>query len=365
MSSLARPNILKIKPYEPGKPMEEVQRQLGLKEVIKLASNENPLGPSPKAVEAIRRSLFNLNRYPDGNCFYLKQKLAIKLKLKLENLIIGNGSDELIVLAIKAFVNEGDEVIIARPTFLVYEIASQVAKAKIIFVPLKNFKYDLVSMKKKITTKTKIVFIANPDNPTGSYVNKKEVEIFLKGLPKSAIVYFDEAYAEIVGEKDYPHTLKYLNSKNIIIARSFSKAYGLAGLRIGYAIAKPEFINYMDRVREPFNVNSLAQVAARAALDDKVFLNRTKNLLKQGKSYLYSNFRRLGLKYIPSAANFILLDIKKDSSRLFKKLLKLGVIVRDMRAWKLNTFIRVTIGTNSENKKFIRALEKTLEEVKK
>lgn len=360
MSKLARENILKIKPYEPGKPIEEVQRELGLKEVIKLASNENPLGPSPKAVEAIRRSLSNLNRYPDGNCFYLKRKLAAKLKVKPENLIVGNGSDELIVLAMRALVNEGEEVIIAKPTFLVYEIAAQAVGAKIVFVPLKNFKYDLVAMKKKINPKTKIVFMANPDNPTGSYVNKKEVEVFLKDLPESVIVYFDEAYAEVVGEKDYPNTLKYLNTKNVIIARSFSKAYGLAGLRIGYAVSCPDFINYMNRVREPFNVNSLAQVAAVAALDDKVFLSRTKNLLKEGKVYLYKNFKKLGLKYIPSATNFILVEVKKDSSEIFRKLLKLGVIVRDMKAWKLNTFIRVTIGTKAENKKFIEALEKTL-----
>lgn len=361
MSKLARIDILKIKPYQPGKPIEEVERELGLKKVVKLASNENPLGPSPLALEAIRRGLSTLNRYPDGNSFYLKRKLATKLKVKTENLIIGNGSDELIVLAIRAFVNKGDEVIIARPTFLVYEIASLAVGAKIVFVPLKNFKYDLAAMKKKITSKTKIVFIANPDNPTGSYVNKKEVEAFLKGLPKSVIVYFDEAYAEVVAEKDYPNTLKYLNSKNVIIARSFSKAYGLAGLRVGVSVSRPEFIDYMNRVREPFNVNSLAQIGAAAALDDKIFLQRTKNLLKEGKIYLYKNFKRLGLKYIPSATNFILLDLKKNSSVIFKKLLKLGVIVRDMNAWKLNTFIRVTIGTKAENKKFIEALEKVLE----
>ncbi len=360
MNKLVRANILKIKPYQPGKPIEEVQRELGLKKVIKLASNENPLGSSPKALEAIRRNLSNLNRYPDGNCFYLKQKLARKLKVKPENLIIGNGSDELIVLAIRAFVNEGDEVIIAHPTFLVYEIAAQTAGAKIVFVPLKNFKYNLAQMKKKITPKTKIIFVANPDNPTGSYVNKKEVEIFLKDIPKSIIVYFDEAYAEVVTEKDYPDSLKYLNRENVVISRSFSKAYGLAGLRIGYAISRPEFINYMNRVREPFNVNSLAQVAATAALDDKKFLNRTKNLLNEEKKYLYKNFKRLDLEYIPSAANFILVNLKKDSGIIFKKLLRSGVIVRDMKAWKLDTFIRVTIGTKAENRKFIKALEKIM-----
>lgn len=360
MNKLARSDILKVKPYEPGKPIEEVQRELGLKTVIKLASNENPLGPSPKAVEAIRRALSNLNRYPDGNCFYLKQKLASRLKVKPQNLIIGNGSDELIVLAIRAFVNKGEEVIISRPTFLVYEIASRVVGAKITFVPLKNFRYDLPSIKKKITPRTKMVFIANPDNPTGSYVNKREVDTFLKGLPKSVIIYFDEAYAEVVGERDYPETLKYLGRKNIVIARSFSKAYGLAGLRIGYAVAKPEVINYMNRVREPFNVNSLAQVAARAALDDKLFLKRTRSLLKKEKKYLYSNFKRLGFKYIPSATNFILVDTGKNSSGIFKRLLKLGIIVREMKAWKLNTFIRVTIGTKGENRKFIKALEKIM-----
>ena len=357
---LARKNILKIKPYIPGKPIEEVKRQFRLKKVIKLASNENALGPSAKAVQAIKRGLGRINRYPDGDCFYLKKKLAKKLKLAPQNLIFGCGSDEIIVLAIRAFVERGDEVVIARPTFLIYELASRIAGAKIKFVPLKGFRYDLRAIKKAITLKTKIVFIANPDNPTGTYVNKKEVEEFMRGLPRNLIVYFDEAYYELVEKSDFPDSLKYLKSRNVIIARTFSKAYGLSGLRIGYGISSPKIIDYLNRVREPFNVNSLAQVAAFAALDDGAHLLRTRRLLREGKDYLYKNLQKLNLSYVESVTNFILIKTGPRARKIYKELLKKGVIVRDMRAWGMNDFIRVTIGTSQENRKFIQALKETI-----
>lgn len=358
---LARKNILNITPYEPGKPIEEVQREFGLKEVIKMASNENPLGPSPKAISAIKKNLKNLNRYPDSHSFYLKQKLARKLGIRPENLVIGNGSDEIIVLALKAFLNEGEEVVIADTTFLIYDIASQAANAKISVVPMKNFKYDLKAMKEKISDKTKIIFIANPDNPTGTYVTENEVSSFMKAIPKNVIVFFDEAYYEFgKQQKDFPNTMKYLNKENVIIARTFSKTYGLSGLRIGYAISNPEFINYINRVREPFNVNMLAQIGALAALDDKVFLKKTLSNTKKGKEFLYREFDKLGLAYVPSATNFILVNIKKDCKEVFKKLLKLGIIIRDMKGWGLDTYIRVTVGTDKENKKFIKALRRVL-----
>lgn len=323
MKRLVRKNILKIKPYVPGKPVEEVKRELGIKgNVLKLASNENALGPSAKAVQAIKGALRGINRYPDGGCFYLKQKLAKKLGLSPRNLIFGCGSDEIIVLAIRAFIDKGDEVVIARPTFLIYELASRVAGARIKFVPLNDFRYDLAAIKKAISPRTKIVFIANPDNPTGTYVNKNEVEEFMRGLRRDLIVYFDEAYYELVDKRNFPDTLKYLKRRNVIIARTFSKAYGLSGLRIGYGISRPEIIDYLNRVREPFNVNSLAQAAAFSALDDQAHLLRTRTMLREGKNYLYKNLRKLNLPYVESVTNFILIKVGPQAGKIYQRLLK-------------------------------------------
>lgn len=357
---LPRKSILNIKPYQPGKPIEEVKRELSLKDVIKMASNENPLGPSPKAVAAIKKHLVNINRYPEGGCFYLRQALSGRLKVKQEQLIFGNGSDELIILALRAFVNEGEEVIVATPTFLIYEIASKIQGAKIKKVPTKYFKHDLKAMKDAITRNTKMVFIANPDNPNGTYVTKYELEGFLKGLPESLMVFIDEAYFDFVDEKDYPDGLDYISKNNVIVTRTFSKSYGLAGLRIGYGVSDPEIIRYMETVREPFNVNSVAQVGAVAALKDRKFLSKTKRLNQAGRKFLYGEFKKLGVKYVPSVTNFVLLEIGKDAPEVCRKLLKKGVIIRNMKAWGLDTFIRVTVGTEKENKRFIKEFKKII-----
>ena len=363
MENIIKKNILNIKHYVPGKPIEEVRREFKLDDVIKLASNENCFGPSPKAVKAIRKSLGAINRYPDASSFYLKKRMARFLKVNEDNLIFGNGSDEIIGIAVRTFVNDGDEVVIAKPTFLIYEIASQLHNASIKSVPLtKGFKYDLGAMKDAISDKTKIVFIANPDNPTGTYVTKDELDRFFKGLPDKVVVFLDEAYFEFARSsyKDYPNGLDYLERPNVIVSRSFSKIYGLAGLRIGYGIASPVIISYMERVRDPFNVNLLAQTAAMSALDDKAFVKKTLVHVDKEKEKLYSAFRSMGLKYIESATNFILVDVREDCKTVFNKLLKEGVIVRDMKAWGLDTFIRITIGTSEENKRFVKALEKVL-----
>lgn len=363
MESIVREAVKKIEPYVPGKPIEEVKRELGLKDVMKLASNENAFGPSPKAVSAIKQALKDLNRYPDASAFYLKKKLAKLLKVKTENIIVSNGSDEIIVLCCRAFLEPGDEVIISDPTFLIYRIAAQSQGAKIKFVPLKNMKYDLMAKKKAITKKTKIIFIANPDNPTGSFVTRKEVEAFLKGIRSDILVFFDEAYkefAEYSQGKVYPDTLRHLDRKNVIITRSFSKAYGLAGIRIGYGVSSATIINYLERLREPFNVNSLAQAAAIAALDDKKFLRKTLKAVETGKRFICKNLDEMGLDYVKSAANFILINVKTDGQQIFKKLLKKGVIVRGMDVWGLKNYIRVTIGTMDENKKFIKELRGAL-----
>lgn len=360
MKQLVRKNILNITPYIPGKPIEEVKRQMGLKDIIKLASNENPLGSSPRALSSIRRALSGINRYPDGSSFYFKNALAKKFRLKPANFICGNGSDELIDIIIKTFVSEDEEIITADVTFLEYEIIARINNRNIATVPLRYFKYDLDAIKRRINKKTKLIFISNPNNPTGTYVTSYEVEEFFKGLAGDLIVCFDEAYDLFVDVDDFPKSLTYLGKRNVVILKTFSKSYGLAGLRAGFAISTPEFIQYMDRVRPPFNVNSLAQVAATAALEDKKFLKKTKRLILREKQYFYSCLDRLGIAYIPTVANFIFMDVGRDAVTIFHEMLKFGVIVRDMKQYGLKNFIRVTIGTHKENERFIKVLEKVL-----
>lgn len=361
MKKLIKDNILGLCPYQPGKPIEETKRQLKLKEVIKLASNENPLGPSPRALIAIREALLGVNRYPDSSGFYLKRAIAKKLGLKASNLILGNGSDEIIDIIIKTFLNDDECVLTADITFLEYKIITQANNGRIKTVPLKKFKYDLKCLKKTIDTRTKIVFIANPNNPTGTYVNKEEVEIFLRNLPQDLIIVFDEAYNEFIDVRDFPPTSMYLKkNNNIIILRTFSKAYGLAGLRIGYGIANPDLIGYMERARPPFNTNTLAQVAAEAALEDRQFLLKSRRVILESKRYLYGALYKLGVDYIPTVANFILMDVKQDAYFIFCEMLKYGIIVRDMKQYGLDTYIRVTIGNHEENRKFLNVLKKVL-----
>ncbi len=359
-SPLARKAIREVIPYAPGKPIEEVERELGITRAIKLASNENPLGPSPKALQAIQEALKNLNRYPDSHCFYLVRKLSQHLQVEPEELIIGNGSDEIITLATRAFLDSGDEVVVADPTFLIYRIASQSAGAKVKVVPSRRFRYDLSGMRRVITRRTKIVFIANPDNPTGTYVTRHEVEAFLVDLPKGVIVFLDEAYAELVEAPDYPDGKSYRHQHPVIVTRTFSKAYGLSGLRVGYGIADRRWVEALHRVREPFNVNALAQAGALAALDDEEHLEATRRLLREEKPYLYQALKGLRLEYVPSATNFILFRVGSQAPHVVEALLKKGIIVRDMLAWNLPEYIRVTVGTHEENAAFLKALREVL-----
>ncbi|MCM8796139.1 MAG: histidinol-phosphate transaminase [Candidatus Omnitrophica bacterium] len=359
---LARKHLIKVAPYQAGRPIEEVKRQFALRNVIKLASNENPLGPSPKALVAIKKNLHLINRYPDANGFYLKRKLAQVFNVSLANIVLGNGSDELIDIIVKAFVEKDEGIITSEGTFLEYKIISQVHGRKVTTVPLRNFKYDLEAIKKKINPKTKVVFISNPNNPTGTYVTQYEIEEFLHDLPEDLLVVFDEAYDVFIDVDDFPKSLELVrNQKNIIILKTFSKSFGLAGLRIGYALAHPQLVRYMEIVRQPFNVNFLAQVAAEAALEDKEFLKKTRQVILEGKNYLYVALNKMGLAYVPSAANFILIDVARDGARVFRQMLKYGVIVRDMQQYGLKDFIRVSIGTKEENERFIRALKKVLQ----
>jgi histidinol-phosphate aminotransferase len=356
----ARAAVRGLNSYRPGKPIEEVKRELKLSSVIKLASNENALGPSPKAVAALKQAVGSLHRYPESTCPVLRAKVAKTLRVNPASLIFGNGSDEIIVLALRAFVDPGDEVVVAQPTFLIYELQAKACGAQVTTVPLKSYRYDLAAMAKAVTPHTKLVFIANPDNPTGTYVTTKELKTFLGSIPDQAIVFMDEAYHEFVDAPDYPQTLSLRDEQSLIITRSFSKAYGLAGLRIGYGIAREDVIAAMEAVREPFNVNSLAQAAAAAALDDAAFLTRTRRMLREGRAYLTKELDRLKVRYVPSVANFLLLELGPRAQNIAWALLGRGVIVREMSAWKLSHCIRVTIGTMPENRRFITELTRCL-----
>jgi len=361
--SLIRRDIQNIEAYKPGKPIEEVERELGIKGVIKLASNENALGPSPKALKAISKALKNLNRYPEGTCFYLKKKLAQFLGVYESNLIFGNGSDELIDIILKTIKEPGEakaEIITSEVTFVEYKICGAINGFTVKAVPMRDFTYDLAAIKKAITPRTKAIFIANPNNPTGTYVNSKDVALFLEGMPKDILVVFDEAYVEFVTNKDFPKLISLINKSNVAILRTFSKIYGLAGLRVGYMIANSGFVTNAQRVRQPFNVNSLAQVAAFAALDDKVFVKKTIKLIKEEKGSLYEAFSKLGIWFKESATNFIFIRMNADIQKVFQELLRKGVIIREMSGYDLPNYARVTIGTRKENQKLIKELKAIL-----
>ena len=354
---IANKHIFDVKPYIPGKPIEEVRRELGLKSVIKLASNESPYPPSQKVLSAIAKAALTVNRYPDGGCFLLRKALAKHLKVGQDQLIFGNGSDELIVLAVKAFAGEGDEVIIARPSFLIYEIASRLAGAKVHAVPLRNFFYDIEGMKAKISRRTKIIFIGNPDNPAGTFVNTAQLEGLIKAASKDTLIFIDEAYFEYVQSGAYPDSIALIKKyPNVLLTRTFSKMYGLAGLRVGYGIGRPEVVDILNRLREPFNVNSMAQAAAVAALGDQAHYKQIAKDVRAQRHYLYRSLTGLGIKYIESFTNFILVRVGTNSSAVARALLEQGVIIRDMNAWGLQGYIRVSIGSASENKRFINAL---------
>lgn len=346
IEDLARPNVLDIEPYKPGKPIEPG--------FIKMASNESPLGPSIKAQEAIRKSIKNLSLYPEGSGLILRETIARQWKVRPDNVILGNGSNEIIELILHAFLNEGEEVITCRPSFLVYFLSAKVFNAKLIEVPLKYYTYDLDEIANRITPKTKVIFIANPNNPTGTMVDKDSVSRFMEKVPGHVVVAFDEAYGEFANPKVFPKTIKYID-RPVIMLRTFSKIYGLAGLRIGYGVADSSIVELLNKVRQPFNVNSLAQVAATAALGDEDYRHRMIALIEEGRRYLYNEFYKLGLFYVPSEANFILVKVNK-----FQDLLKKGVIVRPMEEYDLPEFIRVTVGTMHQNRRFIKALREVL-----
>lgn len=365
MKNSVRKNVLNFQPYIPGKPIEDVKREFKLKEVVKLASNENPLGPSKKAVSAIKSVLNKINIYPDGYCFNLRKKIATVYNVAENQIIFGNGTDEIIELLGKTFLNPDDEIVVSKHAFIRYKMAGDLMGCKVVEIPMKNYKHDLEAMANAVTKKTKIVFIANPNNPTGTYNTKVEFDNYfrrLSSIVRHPLTFVDEAYAEYVNEKDYPAGIEYLKKRglNILFTRTFSKIYGLAGLRIGYGIASSEVISYIERIRPPFNVSSVAQAGAVAAMDDKQRIKKSKKMVLQQKKYLYKELDKIGMGYIPSSANFILVNMKKDGKIIFEQLLRKGIIIRAMEEYGFKNFIRVTIGTPSENKKFLKEITKII-----
>ncbi len=361
LAELARPQVLGLIPYSPGRPMEDVERELGVDEVLKLASNENPLGPSPLALQAIREALQGLHRYPDGGCHTLRQGLSRFLGVRPEELCFGNGSNELLELVTRAFLGPGDEAVMGHPAFIVYRSVCQMVGCEIREVPLKDFTHDLSGMLQAVTARTKMVFLGNPNNPTGTCVSPTDLHDFVQKLSRDVILVVDEAYREYVPRPLQPDLLKPIrDGRYLLTLRTFSKAYGLAGLRIGYGIAPVEMVEILNRVRQPFNVNTLAQRGALAALSDTAHLEETVRITEAGRRNLQSRLEELGLLCIPSVANFILVDMRRDGRAIADALLRKGVIVRSMEGYGLPTHIRVTVGTPQENTRAIKALAEVL-----
>ncbi|PYC27613.1 histidinol-phosphate transaminase [Aquipseudomonas alcaligenes] len=361
--ALAVPGVQKLSPYVPGKPVDELARELNLDPagIVKLASNENPLGPSPKALEAIRAALSELTRYPDGNGFELKTKLAARCGVSPSQVTLGNGSNDILDLVARAWLAPGLNSVFSQYAFAVYPIATQAVGAQGKVVPAKAHGHDLEAMLAAIDANTRVVFVANPNNPTGTWFGPDALESFLARVPHNVLVVLDEAYIEYAEGFDLPDGLDYLaRYPNLLVSRTFSKAYGLASLRVGYALSSPQVADVLNRVRAPFNVNSLALAAACAALDDADYLAASRRTNDAGMAQLEEGFRRLGLSWIPSKGNFIAVDFARDAAPINQALLQAGVIVRPVAGYGMPTFLRVSIGTEQENARFLEALEQIL-----
>lgn len=356
------PALATLPVYQPGRPIEEVARELGLpaESIIKLASNENPLGPSPAALAAVKQAARQMHLYPDGNAFYFKQKLAAKLQLEPSNLILGNGSNELLEFVGHALMTPGCDVVGAEYGFAVYPIVAALFGANFITVPAKNFGHDLPAMLQAITPKTKVVFVADPNNPTGTRVSSEELLDFVKKVPSNVLVVMDQAYIEFLDNAlDLIPMIKSGEFKNLILLRTFSKIYGLAGLRLGYGIAHPELISAMEKIRQPFNINLLAQAGCLAALDDEKHIAKTLKTNAAGLKFFAKALKRMKIEFVPSHGNFILIRVGNGQA-VFNQMQKEGVITRPMGGYKLPEWIRITVGTSKENKRCIEALNKAL-----
>lgn len=358
---LANAHLLDLKPYEPGKPIEEVARECGLDadSIIKLASNENALGPSPKALAAMQAALKNAHLYPDGGGYYLRQGLARHLGVEMDNLILGTGSNEIVEFLAHAFLKPGDNIVCGDRAFVVYLLIAKQFNIRAIEVPFKNHAHDLEAMLRAITPKTKLVFVANPNNPTGTRVSNDELFRFMDRVPGHVIVVLDEAYFEFLD--DPPDSLRYVKSgkPKTVVMRTFSKIVGLAGLRIGYGIAPKECVDILQKTRQPFNTNAIAQMGALASLEDKEHIERTRKMNADGLRYFEEQFKALKLEYIPSCANFIMVKVG-DGTKVFQALQRQGIIVRPMAGYKMPEWIRVTVGTQEQNEHLIRELRKCI-----
>lgn len=359
--ALATEGVRRLTPYEPGKPIEELQRELGLTEVVKLASNESPIGPSPLALQAARDALDDITRYPDGNGFALKAALSARLDVMPEQITLGNGSNDVLEFIVRAFAGPGSEVVFSQHAFAVYPLATLAVSATPVAVPARDYGHDLDAMAAAITPRTRVVFVANPNNPTGTWVDGNALATFIAGVPEDVIVVVDEAYQEYVSEDGYPDCTGWLADRpNLVVSRTFSKAYGLAGLRVGYSVSNPEVADLLNRVRPPFNVNSVALAAATAALDDPAHLERACEVNRVGMAYLEAEFRRLGLPFIPSIGNFISVEFPGDAMPVYDALLREGVIVRPVGGYQMPNHLRISIGLEEENRRLIEALERVL-----
>ena len=362
MSLPLSPFLKTLPVYQPGRPIEEVARELGLpaESIIKVASNENPFGPSPLAVAALQKAIPGVNLYPDGNAFYLKQKLAAKLGVEPANLVLGNGSNEIIEFVAHALLGPGTDIVVSQYCFAIYPIVAKMFGADVITVPAKDYGHDLPAMLKAITTKTRIVFVANPNNPTGTLAPRETVIDFVNRVPDDVLLVMDEAYIEFLEDAvDLVPLIRLGVRKNLILMRTFSKIYGLAGLRVGYGIAVPELAAALEKIRQPFNANLLSQVAALAALDDDEHVHKTRQNNFAGLEFFEKAFRGLNLEYVPSSANFILVRVG-DGKKVFEAMQKLGVITRPMGGYLLPEWIRISVGTRQENDRCLAALKKAL-----
>jgi histidinol-phosphate aminotransferase len=360
------PDLLRVPTYTRGKSLEDLKRELGVEEVIKLGSNENPLGPSSRAIEAIKRAAVDIHRYPSVETYDLRCKLAASLgpDIEAEHILVGNGSAEVMRLLAQSLVSGGGEVIISKPAFQMYELATTMYGGQCVFVEAKDFRYDLQAMADKITKQTRMIFITNPNNPTGLIVSQGEVDDFMERVPPSVLVVFDEAYREYVDARDYPDTLRYLvEGRSVIITRTFSKIYGLAGMRVGYGITNKGMVDYLLRAQIPFHIGTPAVVAAMASLDDHEHVTKSREVNAEGRDYLARSLGEMGLSVLPSQANFILaFDFDKDVEEINQALLRQGVIVRPTDSFRLPQALRITIGTPEENELLVEALKQAIAE---
>jgi histidinol-phosphate aminotransferase len=360
LTDLVLPSVAALRPYEPGKPIEEVQRELGLGDVIKLASNENPLGPSPKAVAALRAAIDDLNRYPDGGSVMLTRQIAQRHGVSPAHIFLGCGSVEILNLLAYLFIRPGLNGVTSEHAFAIYELVDAASGGVTKTTPMKDYTFDLDAIGDAVDSNTRVIWLANPNNPTGTIYKRDAWERLLTRVPDQVVIVADEAYFEFVRDPDYPNALNYLEAQSrLIVLRTFSKIFGLAGLRVGYGVAHPEMVNLLNNVRQPFNVNILAQAAVRAAMDDDEFLRRTLEVNAQGIEYLQREFSRLGVDFVPTQANFFLVDVG-DGVKVYNALLRHGVIVRPMHGYKFPRHVRISVGLSEENRKLIAALEQVL-----